>query len=306
LRDTLVSFVNVSKNIGKRPIIKDVSFNIRKGEILGFLGPNGAGKTTIMSMLLGLVNNTSGEIYINDIKLEKNLCKALNYIGGVIESPVMYKYLTGYKNLCLYSRMYKNVSKDRVDQIVEILNMNNYINKKVKNFSLGMKQRLGLAQALLHSPELLVLDEPFNGLDPVGIKEFKSHLRKLATSENATVFISSHILAEMENLCDRVIIINNGSIVTIDTIKNLKNNFSETKMLLDVDNIEKSLKIIKEIYPQNKIFNKNDLIEIDLSNNDLPKLVSNLVSSGVVINGVNKKYKSLEEIFIEMIGGKST
>lgn len=168
----IVQIKNLSKTIGKKTIIDDISFDVYPGEVYGFLGPNGAGKTTTIRMIVGLISITKGEILINGISIEKDFEKAISYVGGIVENPEMYKFLTGYQNLIHYARM-QNVKKERLDAVIQLAGLENRIHDKVKTYSLGMRQRLGVAQALLHSPKLLILDEPTNGLDPAGIKSFE-------------------------------------------------------------------------------------------------------------------------------------
>ncbi len=190
----------LTKFFGKRKVLDNVTVSISKGEILGFIGPNGAGKTTAIKIMLGLLKPDNGEVFINGFDITKNFENALSGVGGIIESPDLYNYLTGYDNLMLTARMY-GLGKDRVLEVAEQVKLLGRLNDKVKKYSLGMRQRLGVAQALINKPNLLVLDEPTNGLDPVGIKELRDMLKDLAKS-GVAVFISSHQLAEMELICD--------------------------------------------------------------------------------------------------------
>ena len=214
----VVQFKNIKKKIGKKMIIDDISFDVNAGEIFGFLGPNGAGKTTTIRMLFGLISITEGEILVNGFSIKNDYEKAIVSVGGIVENPEMYKYLSGYKNLVHYARMYGNITKGRIDEVIALVGLDQRIKDKVKTYSLGMRQRLGLAQALLHKPSLIVLDEPTNGLDPAGIHEFRAHLRMLAEKENVAIMISSHQLSEMELMCDRIGIIQNGKLIDIQTV----------------------------------------------------------------------------------------
>ena len=218
---TIVQIKNVTKKIGKKVIIDDLTFDVRSGEVFGFLGPNGAGKTTTIKMLLGLMSITKGEMYIDGLNVEKDFEKAIAKVGGIVENPDLYKYLTGYQNLVHYWRMYPDVKKERIDEVIKIVGLEKRIHDKIKTYSLGMRQRLGVAQALINSPKLLVLDEPTNGLDPAGIHELRNHLRTLAREENIAVIVSSHLLSEMELMCDRVGIIQNGKLVRIQDMKEM-------------------------------------------------------------------------------------
>ncbi|KAF0819315.1 Efflux ABC transporter, ATP-binding protein [Bacillus sp. ZZV12-4809] len=178
--DTLVEIQDVTKVINGRTIIDSVSFEVKKGEVFGFLGPNGAGKTTTIRMLVGLISITSGDIKVLGSSIKTDFEKAVSHIGAIVENPEMYKFLTGYQNLVHYARMSKGVTKKKIDETVELVGLADRIHDKVRTYSLGMRQRLGLAQCLLHDPQILILDEPTNGLDPAGIREIRDHLRLLA------------------------------------------------------------------------------------------------------------------------------
>ena len=204
---------NLNKSFGKKKILKNVSFNVNEGDILGFIGPNGAGKTTTIKMILGLQSINSGTVTINGYDIKKNFEKAIEKVGTIVENPDLYMYLSGYDNLKLISNLYKNVDKKRIDEVIKIVKLETRINDKVSKYSLGMRQRLGIAQALLHKPNLLILDEPTNGLDPEGIKELRDIIKRLATKEKVGVVISSHNLSELESFCNKIVIIKNGEIV---------------------------------------------------------------------------------------------
>ena len=180
---------SLCKNFGKKQILKDVSFEIKEGDILGFIGPNGAGKTTTIKLILGLQSITSGKVYINGYNVEKEFTKAIEKVGAIVENPDMYMYMSGYDNLKLVSNMYKEIGTKRIDEVVKLVKLENRINDKVSKYSLGMRQRLGIAQAILHKPNLLILDEPTNGLDPEGIKEMRELLISLAKNEKMAILI---------------------------------------------------------------------------------------------------------------------
>lgn len=234
---------NVSKIMNGKALVEDISFTINKGEIFGFLGPNGAGKTTTIKMITGLYSISKGEIYIGGKSVKKNFEKALKGVGGIIENPEMYGYLTGRENLKLYARMHGGISKERINEVVKLVKLGNRIDDKVSRYSLGMRQRLGVAQALLHNPSLLILDEPTNGLDPMGIKELRETLRDLAEKEGLSVMVSSHLLSEMELMCDRFGIIDGGKMIDIKTIGDIKKNETKTvkSYKIEIDTKEKAL-----------------------------------------------------------------
>ena len=300
---TIVQIKNVSKKIGKKLIIDDLSFEVRSGEVFGFLGPNGAGKTTTIKMLLGLMSITKGEMYIDGLNVEKDFERAIAKVGGIVENPDLYKYLTGYQNLVHYWRMYPDVKKERIDEGIKISGLEKRIHDKVKTYSLGMRQRLGVAQALINSPKLLVLDEPTNGLDPAGIHELRNYLRKLAIEENVAVIVSSHLLSEMELMCDRVGIIQNGKLVRIQDMKEMLENEVTSVIALAVTPIEEAEVYLESLNKEYKLEVKGNEIEITENIENVPELVEKLVSQGIKIYGIRKVQQSLESKFLEMTGG---
>ena len=202
MRNQVLLLDNVHKTIKNKEIVKGISFSINEGEVLGFLGPNGAGKSTTLRMIVGLSSPTRGNITIDGHSITKDYVKAMSKVGCIIEGPDLYNYLSGLENLKMLSSMNKNVTNEDITKAIELVGMQNRINDKVSTYSLGMKQRLGLAQALIHKPKLLILDEPTNGLDPSGINEFRHIIHDLAKKENIAVLISSHLISEVELMCD--------------------------------------------------------------------------------------------------------
>ncbi|MCB2298778.1 ABC transporter ATP-binding protein [Clostridium tagluense] len=300
---TIVQIKNVTKKIGKKVIIDDLTFDVRSGEVFGFLGPNGAGKTTTIKMLLGLMSITKGEMYIDGINVEKDFEKAIAQVGGIIENPDLYKYLTGYQNLLHFFRMYPNLKKERIDEVIKIVGLEKTIHNKIKTYSLGMRQRLGVAQALLNSPKLLVLDEPTNGLDPAGIHELRDHLRTLAREENVAVIVSSHLLSEMELMCDRVGILQNGKLVKVQDMKEMLEDENDSVIALTVTPIEKAKIYLENLNIKYKPEIKDTEIEILENVENIPELVEKLVGQGIKIYGIHKVQQSLESKFLEMTGG---
>ena len=210
---TILECKDLCKDFGKKKILKNVSLKIEEGDILGFIGPNGAGKTTTIKLILGLQGITKGTVLINGYDIQKNFTNAIEKVGAIVENPDMYMYLSGYDNLKLVANLYKGITKERIEKVVKLVKLENRINDKVSKYSLGMRQRLGIAQAILHNPKLLILDEPTNGLDPEGIKEMRELLVKLAQEEKMAILISSHNLAELDNFCNKVCIIKNGEVI---------------------------------------------------------------------------------------------
>jgi len=304
--EPLVKIRNVTKRIRKKTIINNLTVDIYPGEVFGFLGPNGAGKTTTIRMLVGLMSITSGEIYIKGINLKRNFEEAVSHVGGIVENPEMYKFLTGYQNLLHYSRMVKGVTKERIDEVVQLVGLENRIRDKVKSYSLGMRQRLGLAQALLHSPSLLILDEPTNGLDPAGIREFRDHIRKIAKEGGIAVFVSSHILAEMEQMCDRIGIIQQGKLIDVQTVNAFvqREENQRQSVILTVDNFEKAKTEIQELIHDINISQiDQDKLELQLAWDQIPEVNVKLVQSGIKVYRIQPVTKTLEDKFLEMTGG---
>ncbi len=299
----IVQIKNVTKKIGKKVIIDDLTFDVHSGEVFGFLGPNGAGKTTTIKMILGLMSITKGEIYIEGSNVEKDFEKAIARVGGIIENPDLYKYLTGYQNLVHFWRMYPDVKRERIDEVIKIVGLDKRIHDKIKTYSLGMRQRLGVAQALINSPKLLVLDEPTNGLDPAGIHELRTHLRTLAKEENVAIMVSSHLLSEMELMCDRVGIIQNGKLVGIQDMREMLDDVDDSVISLIVTPIEKAKTYLESLNINYKPQINDKEIKIKENIENIPELVEKLVGQGIKIYGVSKVQQSLENKFLEMTGG---
>ncbi|ENK1242037.1 ABC transporter ATP-binding protein [Clostridium botulinum] len=294
---------NISKKRGKIPILSNVNFSIREGEICGFVGKNGAGKTTLMKIITSMLFPDEGEIIIcgKDLKTERE--EALKNIGAVVETPEMYGYLTGRQNLNYMASMLKDVTKDNIEEAIEYSNLGDKIDEKVKKYSLGMKQRLGLAQALIGDISLLILDEPTNGLDPLGVVELEKTINNLAKEKNVSVFISSHILSEIENICTKVIFINDGKIINTQKmdeesqVNNIKNMFIKT------DLPKKAAEIIKSIHNIELLKVKNDGVSVLVNTDilDITKILITLHDNGINLGGFSETKEKLEDKFIKMM-----
>ena len=285
---------NINKKFGKKQILKNVSLEVNEGDILGFIGPNGAGKTTTIKMILGLQSIDSGNVYINGYNIKKDFAKAIERVGGIVENPDLYMYLTGYENLKLISNLYKNISKERINEVVDLVKLNVRINDKVSKYSLGMRQRLGIAAALINKPNLLILDEPTNGLDPEGIKELRDILKELALKENVGIIVSSHNLSELESFCNKIVIIKNGEIVETNDLTNFKK--VEESYIVEVDDISK----IKDVEFE-KIDENNIRIHIDKK--EIPEIIKKLVQNDIKIYMVKEETITLEDAFLKKTGG---
>jgi ABC-2 type transport system ATP-binding protein len=294
---------NVKKTIGKKEIIKGISFDVYPGEVFGFLGPNGAGKTTTIRMLVGLMSITDGEVMIKGKNVAKNFEEAVRHIGGIVENPEMYKFLTGYQNLVHYARMVNGVSKERILEVTKLVGLEKRINEKVKTYSLGMRQRLGIAQALLHSPSILILDEPTNGLDPAGIREVRDYIRKLAREEGLAVIVSSHLLSEMEMMCDRIGIIQDGRLVGVQKVTEFMNEETSIRVQFQVGDVEKTRSILSSEYPALEIIQTEKGIELNIEHEMIPQINASLVKNEIQVFGITQLSKSLEDRFLEVTGG---
>ena len=285
---------NIDKFFGKKQILKDISFDIEEGEILGFVGPNGSGKTTTIKIILGLQQASRGEVFINGNNIKDNYENAIRKVGAIVESPDMYMYLSGLENLKLVANYY-NISHNEIERVVEFVGLKDRIKDKVSKYSLGMRQRLGIAQAILNKPNLLIVDEPTNGLDPSGIIEFRNMLKELAKKEKMSIFISSHNLAEIENICDKVLLLKEGKIVSSDVLKEVENNDKYKLELSSTLKLKKEAKV--EIIDDNYIYYLGN-------KEDLAKFIETLVNKKIKIYSVVKCKESLEDIFIKKTGGK--
>lgn len=299
MNEQILVIENVKKRIKKKMIIKGISFEIGKGEILGFLGPNGSGKSTTLRMIVGLSKPTEGKITICGHSISKNYVKAMSNVGCIIEGPDLYDYLTGFDNLQMLGSMNKNVTQKDIMDSVELLGMKNRIYDKVSTYSLGMKQRLGLAQALLHNPKLLVLDEPTNGLDPLGITKFRNIIINLAREKQISILISSHLISEVQLMCNKVCIINKGRVLRNIDAKEL---MYTGEVLWSLNNNEKGKKFIKKRWGVDTRIVHGKLEGI-FDTSMIENINSSIINEGLTIKFVEKKQNTLEELFLRLTEG---
>ena len=295
---TILEVSKLNKSFGKKQILKDVSFDLDEGEILGFIGPNGAGKTTTIKLILGLQSIDSGTVKINGYDIKDDFVKAIKDVGAIVENPDLYMYLSGRKNLELIASMYKNVPKSRIEEVIKITGLENRINDKVSKYSLGMRQRLGIAAALINNPSILILDEPTNGLDPEGIKELRILLQKLAKVDNMGILISSHNLAELESFCTDVCIIKNGEIISTDSVKEIKKD-DTTSYLLELSKTSG----IKSLLKENDLILDSNHIKVYRDKEGVASLIKDLIDKDISIYEVKLIELSLEEAFLKKAGG---
>ncbi|HLR52122.1 MAG TPA: ABC transporter ATP-binding protein [Candidatus Avamphibacillus sp.] len=302
MNEAAMELINVKKKIGKKEIIKGLSFHINKGEVFGFIGPNGAGKTTTIRMMVGLMSLTEGDVLIQGHSIKTNFKKAVREVGAIVENPEMYPFMTGIQNLKHYANMIPGVTQERINEVVELVGLEKVLKDKVGKYSLGMRQRLGIAQALLHRPSILILDEPTNGLDPAGIREIRRYIRKLATEENVAVIISSHLLSEIELMCDRIGIIKNGELISTQTVHDEADQHEKLQQIELIATPHE--KVIELLESKHNI----DVMQIEHSltfqceKDTIPELVRTLVSHDVSIYQIGKARASLEDKFFDVIG----
>ncbi|WP_430603625.1 ABC-2 type transport system ATP-binding protein [Enterococcus sp. DIV0724b] len=286
---------NISKRVGKKTIIKDASFTVKSGKVTGLLGPNGAGKTTIIRMLVGLMSHDAGSIQIDGQSLSTNFKEAMAHVGAIVENPEFYNYMTGMENLKQYVRMSpKPITDDELIQVIHSVHLENNIDQKVKTYSLGMRQRLGVAQAILHQPDLLLLDEPMNGLDPKGMREFREMIQALK-NQGVGVLISSHQLSDMELLCDDLVIVQKGEITYVGPMNNQEDE-NKLILLLETDQQQAALSFLKE--QEYSVNVDGNYLKIELLEDTRTVLVKQLVDKGIGIKELKVHVDSLEENFL--------
>ena len=256
------------------------------------------GKTTTIKLILGLQSITSGKVNINGYDIEKEFTHAIKKVGAIVENPDMYMYLSGYQNLKLVANLYKGITKERIDEVVKLVKLEKRINDKVSKYSLGMRQRLGIAQAIFHKPNLLILDEPTNGLDPEGIKEMRELLVTLADKEKMAILISSHNLAELDNFCNKVCIIKNGEVIETSEISKIKKEASQEFKIFEVNDVNTAKKVINDLI----ILDENKF-KLNVPKDEVPEIINKLVENKVKIYEVKQEEKTLEDAFLEKTGG---
>ena len=302
-RKPVLEVLGLKKRIGLKTIVEDISFDMHEGEIIGLLGPNGSGKTTIMRMLVGLTKTTKGEVYCFEKPLGLGKVKMLKEVGAMIETPEFYNYMSGWSNLKQMARVCgKKVSRARMKELVEFVGLSKVIRKKVKTYSLGMRQRLGLAQALLNDPKILILDEPVNGLDPQGVQDFRNKLKEIAAT-GVSILISSHLLDEIEKVSDRVIVIEKGRIIVDDKLDNLVAD-ETIKTLISTYDVEKAEILVRELGIRYEL-TKDGFIFENISREDKARVITYLVTNNVELDSIRELTTSLEDRFLQITGGEN-
>ncbi|MBY0028471.1 ABC transporter ATP-binding protein [Priestia aryabhattai] len=300
MTETVLQVDHVSKVIGKKTILHDVSLSVERGEIFGLLGPNGSGKTTLIRTVVGLIKETKGTITVNGFPLKEQFTSAMKSIGAIIENPEFYDYLTGYQNLKHFANMHEGITAERLDEVVALVKLENSIHAKVKTYSLGMRQRLGVAQAILHKPALLLLDEPTNGLDPAGMREFRTYLQTLCREEGISILIASHLLKEVEALCDRVGIIQDGE---LKAVQDLSPNRQDQGMHVEfeVSDVQKAAELLSQEF---EVTMRPHIIDVAIVKEQIPAVNKKLVDSDILVYRITPVYETLEDSFMSVTEGE--
>lgn len=305
-RQPILEIKNVSKSLQKQKVIDRVSFEVYPGEVFGLLGPNGAGKTTMIRLIVGLMKMDQGEVLIEGHSIRSGFEKAIRSVGAIVEKPKWYPFLTGYQNLRHFARMMPDIEEGRIDEVVAFLDLGDYIHAPVHTYSLGMQQRLGLAQAILSKPRLLILDEPTNGLDPNGIRKLRDCLRNLSTEQKTAVLVSSHVLSELQMMCDRFAVINEGRCIAVRSLKaGASEEEKELWVRFEADPLEQVKTVLEDLNWDKKMVLLENGFEIALKKEQIPELNAGLMKKGVKVYGIETINQTLEEQYLAMIEGDS-
>ncbi len=300
MQPPVLELIDLKKAIKGKEIIKGINLTVGSAEILGFLGPNGSGKTTTIRMIVGLIKPTAGQVKICGQAIASEFVKAMSNVGCIIESPEMYKFLSGKENLLHFARMDKRITLQRIDEVIELVGLKNRIGDKVSTYSLGMRQRLGIAQALLCRPQLLILDEPTNGLDPAGISEFRNLIKKLAHEEGMAIFVSSHLLTEVQLMCDRVAIIKQGCIVKTVAVKDIV-----TTEVVDwqLSHPAQAVSLLQEKWGIEAKAENGNTVSAAIGENSLEEINRAFVEAGIKLRYATPRQSTLEDLFLDITEG---
>jgi len=304
--EIVLSAEHLTKRFGSREAVSDVSFEVRAGEVFGFLGPNGAGKTTTIRMLVGLARPDRGRVRIRGLDLSRDFRRAMGHVGCIVEAPDLYKYLTGRENLVHFSRMLPEGAEGRIPELARLVALAERLDDKVSTYSLGMRQRLGIAQALLGNPDILILDEPANGLDPAGIREIRQLMRHLADDRGIAVFVSSHLLSEVEQTCDRVAIIHRGRTLATGPVRELVDRVASDRLRVIARPARRAAELLAPFgAAQTGAADGEGTVEARIPRERVPDALRALAAGGVDVYAVERSLASLEEVFLEVTGGET-
>lgn len=296
--EPIVRLQGVSKIKGSKRLVDKLTLDVPPGQVFGFLGPNGAGKTTTIRMMVGLISISEGDISICGHSVKTDFEQAIAQVGAIVENPELYRFMTGYQNLQHFARMLPGITKERIEETVRLVGLEQRIHDRVRSYSLGMRQRLGVAQALLHRPKLLILDEPTNGLDPQGIRELRDYLQHLSREEGTTIFVSSHLLSEMELMCDTVAIIQNGRLVDVRRLKSDGVLLAATEVAFEVSDPAHALTLVTNGRIQGQT------LVVPLDREQTAELNQRLIEAGIKVYSIRPLSQTLEDQFLELTGGE--
>jgi len=298
--EPIIKTKDLSKKFRKQNVVNNLDITVNKGDVYGFLGPNGAGKSTTIKMMLGLVAPTEGSVWINGVDVSKDREKAISKIGAMVEFPSFYGNMTGYSNLVLYANIYGQ-KKSRIDEVLEMVGLGKDQNKKVSQYSMGMKQRLAIARAFINHPEIVILDEPTNGLDPQGCIEIRNLIQSLAEKERVTFILCSHILSEVQAVCNRVGIIDKGALLVEGNVQELLDSDFD-RYFIEIQDKNKAIGILKTMNEVSEIDEEQKGLMLKVKKYSFEKINKALVMSDVSIKAVNKIEVNLEDYFLDVVG----
>ncbi len=306
--EVVLAAEHLTKRFGRREAVSDVSFEVRAGEVFGFLGPNGAGKTTTIRMLVGLARPDRGRVRIRGLDVARDFTRAMEHVGAIIEAPDLYRYLTGRENLLHFARMLPRGAAGRIDALARMVSLSERLDDRVSTYSLGMRQRLGIAQALLGNPDVLILDEPANGLDPAGIREIRQLVRHLASERGIAVFVSSHLLSEIEQTCDRVAIVHRGRTLASGSVRDLAERAASDRVRIRARPLPAAAAGLAafgatdvEVPPGAE----EGIVSARLEAERVPAALRALLADGIDVFTVERPASTLEEVFLEITGGET-
>jgi ABC-2 type transport system ATP-binding protein len=301
-KEIILRTTGLTKKFGKRTAVHDLNLEVRRGEVFGFLGPNGSGKSTTVSMIVGLIAPTSGSVNAFGLELKDHYWEIMRRVGATIETPAFYPYLSAWDNLELFATAIGGISQSKIKEVLERVYLLSRARDKYKQYSLGMKQRLAIASALLRDPELIILDEPTNGLDPAGYKEVRDLIPSLA-SENRTIILCSHLLHEVEKVCDRVAIIKEGNVIACESMQVL---LAKGRMLqIKVENPQPAMAILKNVPWIKAVVAENEYLLVDAPKEDSQRISKILAENNIFISELSVKSTDLESVFLELTGGNN-
>ena len=299
MAEPVIRIEGLAKTFGKNRAVDGLDLTVERGEVFGFLGPNGAGKSTTIRMMLGLIRPTGGRVEISGLDVEKRRSQALRHVGAIIEEPAFYGHLTARMNLELHLMLHGREDEGRVDRVIELVRLTGRDREPVQNFSHGMQQRLGIARAISHDPDVVILDEPSDGLDPRGRREMREIILDVARRLGKTVFLSSHLLGEMETTCDRVAIIHHGKLIYQGGVEELRRRRSWLR--LRTDRLDEAAEVLRALPQVKQVKREPDYLTAEMAPSGDAAIVSRtLVERGFAVSEMSAHLETLEDVFLEL------